>query len=315
VPQRKGNPRPRVRNPKSAFTLVELLVVIAIIGILIALLLPAVQAAREAARRMQCSNNLKQIGLALHNYHDTFRCFPAGSCVRPGSGWLLGTGMLVVILPYLEQTPLEKAYKPYYGQDYWTFPSGNSAAAATSIPEYLCPSQNKWGDIPNRKDYFGCTGGKTSMNFHFRGHSFVDGVFHTNSFTRIGAITDGTSSTFAVGESVHPHPYGMGAGYGDMNVGGPTYWYDGGDSKIDDLDKNNNNGRLLCHTFYAINSVHIPMTPDFENDVPYGSRHPGGAHFVYCDGHVGFLADTIDINIYRYLSTRDGGETVAGTEY
>jgi prepilin-type N-terminal cleavage/methylation domain-containing protein/prepilin-type processing-associated H-X9-DG protein len=315
VPQRKGNPKPKIRNPKSAFTLVELLVVIAIIGILIALLLPAVQAAREAARRMQCSNNLKQIGLALHNYHDSFRCFPAGSCTPGTTGWRLGTAMLVVILPYLEQSPVESAYKPCYGQDYWTFGSVAPAAAAASIPAYLCPSQNKWSEFPNRKDYFGCSGGKTSMNFHFRGHSFVDGVFYTNSFTRIGQITDGTSSTFAVGESVHPHPAGMGPGYCVPDVGGPTYWWDGGDSKMDDLAKNNDNGRMLLNTFYPINSVHMPMTLDFENDVPYGSRHPGGAHFVYCDGHVGFLSETIDMNIYRYLSTRDGGETVAGTEY
>ncbi|MCS7305653.1 MAG: DUF1559 domain-containing protein, partial [Thermoguttaceae bacterium] len=109
---------PPVRKQKTfrpvlhGFTLVELLVVIAIIGILIALLLPAVQAAREAARRAQCSNNLKQIGLALHNYHSAFRCFPAGSVVNVptacSSGDCRGTSMMVVILPYLEQSAIEQ---------------------------------------------------------------------------------------------------------------------------------------------------------------------------------------------------------------
>ena len=116
------------RHPKFAFTLVELLVVITIIGILIALLLPAVQAAREAARRMQCSNNLKQIGLALHNYHSLMNAFPAGTVVRlpegcsQGSCW--GTSMFVVIFPYMEQSAIEEQYRPSYTSemgyiDFW----------------------------------------------------------------------------------------------------------------------------------------------------------------------------------------------------
>ena len=94
--------------------------VIAIIGILIALLLPAVQAAREAARRMQCSSNLRQIGVAMHNYHDTFQCFPAGSAVDNVKviGDCRGNGLLVILLPYLEETFMGDAYQPYYGTDY-----------------------------------------------------------------------------------------------------------------------------------------------------------------------------------------------------
>ena len=294
--------------------------VITIIGILIALLLPAVQAAREAARRMQCSNNLKQLGLALHNYHDTHKRFPAGSVVENAPGWPRGTSMFVVILPYLEQVQIEKAYKPYYAVQYpdspfWAFASGEPAAAASSIAAYLCPSCAKWSELENRKDYFGCTGGKISMGYHIRGHSFVDGVFYTNSFKRIGDISDGTSSTIAVGESVHPHPYGIGDGYGDMNVGGATYWYMGGDTEMSDPPAGQNNGRLLLSTLHPINSLHIPMTPEFENDVPFGSQHPGGAHFVFCDGHVAFLSETIDIYVYQALSTRDGAETVTADAY
>lgn len=305
------------------FTLVELLVVIAIIGILIALLLPAVQAAREAARRAQCSNNLKQIGLALHNYHSAFRCFPAGSVVSVPGGCngsdCRGTSMMVVILPYLEQSAIEQIYQPYYAKPlaWLAFLSDNPQnAAKSSIPTYLCPSQSKWGDILNRKDYFGCVGGKTASYRHFRGDSYVDGVFYINSFTRIDHVRDGTSSTIAVGESVHPHPYGMGDGYGNMNVGGPTYWFDGGSLYTNyPPEQGQGTGRSLMTTKYPINSVHIPMTPDFENDVPYGSRHPGGAQFVFCDGHVVFLSETIDMAVYQGLSTRDGGEVIKADEF
>ena len=116
----------------------------------------------------------------------------------------------------------------------------------------------------------------------------------------------------AVGENVHPNPHGMGDGYGNMNVGGPTSWFHGGNVMlpITTMAACNDNGRLLLHTYYPLNSWHIPMTPDFENDPPFGSEHPGGAQFVFCDGHVQFLSDIIDMGVYRALSTRSGGETI-----
>jgi prepilin-type N-terminal cleavage/methylation domain-containing protein/prepilin-type processing-associated H-X9-DG protein len=302
------------RSRRSAFTLIELLVVIAIIGILIALLLPAVQAAREAARRLQCSNHLKQIGLALHNYHDTFDCFPAGSCIDipPTPTSVRGTGMFVVVLPYLEQNPLEELYAPYYKTPgAWVdFFYGEPDALEQSVATYLCPSQADWPGIENRKDYFGCTGGMQSSGYHARGHSFVDGVFFSNSFVRIEHITDGSSKTFGLGESIHPHPYGLGDGYGDMNVGGPTAWWHGGNSDTTDLPAGNDNGRVVLSTLHPINSNHMPMTPAFECDVPFGSHHSGGAQFAFCDGHVSFVSDSIDDATYKALSTRDGGETV-----
>jgi len=178
--------------PRRGFTLVELLVVIAIIGILIALLLPAVQAAREAARRMQCSNNLKQIGLALHNYHTAFRCFPAGATVSVPTGCngsdCRGTAMMVVLLPYLEQSALEQIYHPYYPANlaWLRFLSDNPQNAVyASIPAYMCPSQNKWSAMTNRKDYFGCAGGRTaSARSTFSVSYLIRSMTAASSFSR-----------------------------------------------------------------------------------------------------------------------------------
>ncbi len=303
------------RDGSWGFTLVELLVVIAIIGILIALLLPAVQAAREAARRMQCSSNLHQWGIALHNYHSAFGCFPAGSSVDL-RGTERGTSMFVVLFAYLEEEAIDEAYRPYLNSQWrWIdFVSVQTQMRELPIPVCKCPSVSRWTEFPNRKDYFGCTGGSTpNPPRHWRGLSFIDGVFYTNSFTKIRDISDGTATTMAIGESIHPHPWGMGDGYNNMSKGGPTAWWHGGNvtSMTGQPKDIQNNGRLILNTYYPMNSVHMPMWPEFENMPPFGSEHPGGAQFVFCDGHTEFLNDTIDMYVYRALSSKAGGETIA----
>jgi prepilin-type N-terminal cleavage/methylation domain-containing protein/prepilin-type processing-associated H-X9-DG protein len=298
----------------AGFTLVELLVVIAIIGILIALLLPAVQAAREAARRADCTNKLRQIGLALLNYENSFQRFPAGTVIRFDGGCISGgdcrgTAFYVTILPYLEEAMVEEQYKPYYVADRgWLGWAGNSQYRNIAMPIYICPSEGKWTNYPTRRTYFGVVGGDEADARGWRGDVFTDGVMYINSFTKLQEINDGTSATFAVGESIHPARWGM-ANYGNGDLGGPVAWYMGGAAPRNRLDKASL-GRMLRSTKYPINSEQFPIDPDDENDMPFGSPHPMGASFVFCDGHVSFIKNTIDMAAYRALSTRDGGERI-----
>ena len=208
---------PSVRVQRSGFTLVELLVVIAIIGILVALLLPAVQAAHEAARRMSCSNNLKNIVLAAHNYHDSFNGFCASAELAEGGN--IGVGMHIKLLPYLEEGVLgdlvTRALKESENKSVGEVEKALSAALLNGdITVYWCPSR----DDAEQEDftaegralvtYFGVMGGGRNGNFYkldpaHCGDVFNDGVFYPFEQVNMKKITDGTSQTLAIGERAY----------------------------------------------------------------------------------------------------------------
>ena len=286
------------------FTLVELLVVITIIGILIALLLPAVQAAREAARRMQCANNLKQMGLALHNYHDTHKIFPyaAGGY---GTGW----GWSAFILPFLESKSVhdEIDFRYNYNIDDSVTGTVNNVAMKNFIPCYQCPSAPE-NEIVTCCQSVGDQYDTAETNYsavatHTVGDIFQyspapdhSGVMYLNSKIRIAHITDGTSQTLLVAEC-------------DIYKDDPTY-----DLSVYCPGRDCHAGKFWSAenrvtTGYGING----HTTYDQGGVQ--SHHPGGAQFTFGDAHVSYLSENIDQIVLDALTTRDFGEVINLGEY
>ena len=304
---------------RRGFTLIELLVVIAIIAVLIALLLPAVQQAREAARRTQCKNNLKQLGLAMHNYHDTHGVFPFGWDERE-AGWH------AMILPQIEQTSL---YSTLIWQENglgnWdAVGSPNLAACEKMIPAFRCPSMavpehiNNQG-IPGRSpvSYRGVAssiaasddastipaGSGTTVSLEAAQH---DGIFFGCSNVRISYIVDGTSNTILIGESFTDPTYVKdGQGMDFWQIGSPQTggWVLGGIGGTEYSE-------FVGSTFARINSRRDPTVHGTAMEMSFGSWHVGGAHFTLADGSVRFVSDNVDLQLYRKLATRAGGEVV-----
>ncbi|MGI6414908.1 MAG: DUF1559 domain-containing protein [Thermoguttaceae bacterium] len=278
----------RKRNPRG-FTLVELLVVIAIIGILIALLLPAVQAAREAARRSQCTNNLKQIGLALHNYHDVVGRFPAAWYRIPTQekrpGWAWGT----MLLPYLEQGALYDQLAVTTGID---FPAPANATTQTAVTAYHCPSARDANINPSREN-FGKSNYKPIMGTvsytSMPTTTLPNGVFGASTAFQFRDIVDGTSNTFAFGETYQgrlteakPTSY-LGAIWPGLTT--TVGWGGGGGYLANNVDRRING--LSEHAF--------------------ASPHPGGMMFVFCDASVHYIAETIDGTAMEILAKKASG--------
>jgi prepilin-type N-terminal cleavage/methylation domain-containing protein/prepilin-type processing-associated H-X9-DG protein len=317
----------RTPTHRNAFTLIELLVVIAIIGLLIGLLLPAVQKVREAANRSKCVNNLKQIGLGLHHYHDTNQSFPPGYLATVGyvdgaNDTTPGWGWGAVLLPYLEQ---DNVFRTIYFQ----LPiqdSSNASAVQTLIKVYLCPSDvlpdtafavpDGFGNpvtLAAPTSYTACVGGDESDTTGSDGQ----GIFYRNSRTRIADITDGTSTTLLIGEKAWSNANGIWAGAvsggvivrGQYNPCQPVV--PGASFPAATL--------VLAHA-HLNNALLDPDGSAGMDD--FGSRHPGGSNFVFADGSVHFLRNVASDNsdgsytpeglIFQAMGTRANGEVVPG---
>lgn len=293
-------------NRTAGFTLVELLVVMAVISVLIALLLPAVQFAREAARRTQCRNHLKQLSLAIHNYLDSHNTLPINSSFNttlgpdtPTRSWLQG------VLPFIERNDLSNLI----------IPGGtilqNRAVAELAVPVFACPSDTHLGRAKNRPDlpvdwelgltnYKSCAGDNwgwgnyqhASSGGRFSGSS--DGLAQGNGaichgrawpvVTRMRDFTDGTSSTFVIGETIVEYTRW-------------SSWF------------HSNQTAATCAM--ALNYGRIIKNLDnWENNSGFMSRHTGGGHFGLADGSVKFVSENIDLFVYRSLATIQGGEII-----
>ena len=298
---------------RRGFTLIELLVVIAIIAVLIALLLPAVQQAREAARRSQCKNNLKQIGLAMHNYHDLFLRFPPGWIgVDPTTGAQSaheggsGAGWALMLLPQMEQAPL-------YNKFNFNVPINDPVNAPwikTRIPSLVCPSDTApaitWqieeegspGAVLaelatanyiaafGTEELDGCENAAGTAPVTAQGQCVGNGAVYHNSSTSIRGFTDGTSNTILVGERKTKADLGWWSTWSGMVPEGEEAFQ----RVLGSLD-------------------HTPNHPDSHLD-DFSSYHVGDTHFLMGDGHVRFVSENIDGALYQALGTIRGGEVV-----
>ena len=366
-----------VRGPRSrGFTLIELLVVIAIIAVLIALLLPAVQAAREAARRAQCVNNLKQLGIALHNYHDQNGAFPMGAmATNPSQGWGAwsnnGFTWRVLILPQLEQNNMYNALNFMLTES--TANNAESSAMATvwytKVSSFLCPSDGnnngglmpanvpngQWPMITPPNPPNGGTVGCVVVNYHmshgdnytignlsnvgtnpwetactatlapgqikigwpgFWGTTYDCGIttatgggqmrgfsdYRTGNFTNMAGVTDGTSNTLLVGESLPIQDANnefFTATSASMGVTVPLNW---------------NTSRQVCTDGTTFGTSDLGCRFSYAGH-GFKSSHPGGVNFLFADGGVRFLKNSISRITIAALGSRNGGEVISADSY
>jgi prepilin-type N-terminal cleavage/methylation domain-containing protein len=323
-----------ISKSRRGFTLIELLVVIAIIAILIALLLPAVQQAREAARRTQCKNNLKQIGIALHNYHDVAGVFPpgfldihVGNTERTSGGWAWSA----YLLPYLEQANLYSGFDfnttPYALTTPGGLPVKNQALVATVLPVYSCPSDTKKETVSNnpgaaaagagvaavaQTSYQGVLGAFDGSPCDISGSSIIvdprnNGLLTVNSSRRFRDITDGTSNIIVVGEvkdiptTTDPGGNNVGSNrqfiYGSVtNAGGP---------KCENNGVNNNGAHN--HIRATRHKPNGPLLSTSTLHRAFHSNHVGGVQFLQGDGSVRFVSDNIDHTNSNYTAATLNG--------
>jgi prepilin-type N-terminal cleavage/methylation domain-containing protein/prepilin-type processing-associated H-X9-DG protein len=300
-----------MRRRRTGFTLIELLVVIAIIGTLVGLLMPAVQRVREAASRIQCANNLRQMGIACLTYHDVNKSFPPGylataSYPNTSPGW----GWSAFILPYIEQEPL-------YRQLDFSKPLEHSPAIQTMVKTYLCPSDNV-ALAP-----FAITDGTFTTIAYAAPSSYAatvgddsseadgvigNGVFYRNSHTRIADITDGTSQTVLLGDRSWSQAQGIWAGApngGVVRAGAQNVWP---------------SATANSPVFVLVHNNFINITTDADGGLDdFSSNHIQGANVLFADGSVHFIRSILGDGQDRWdfwaLGTRSGNEVIQSLDY
>jgi len=281
-----------------AFTLVELLVVIAIIGVLVALLLPAIQASRESARRSNCASNLRQIGIGMLAYHDAHRAFTPGLVDRRDSNNPQGKQLAwsVFVLPFVEEQSIYNLFDRRFAY----YSAQNRGAAGITIPLYRCPSTaflcadrkgDTTGDINgngqwDKGDNLAFTDYGGNWGFSGLGKPYMNGVLIYERPIGMSQITDGTSQTILVSEDT-----GRGASFDGQWANGENIFDQGG--RIND--------RSLPQSLWANNEM--------------WSDHPGGVNVLFCDASVHFLSEQLDLETLAALCTRAGDESLPATAY
>ena len=322
----------RPRNHRTAFTLVELLVVIAIVGVLVALLLPAVQAARETARRMQCSDHLKQVGLGLHNHHEAHRAMPPGS-VKPfysgANNTIERRAWFEPLLPFIEEQAL---YDKLHGSI--PFPSYTCyrPGAEKPAPTMICPSEilgvkntTRTTNPPNGEGFFSnyalCVGNDYNTTQNDQTGLKRNGIFYAQSKTQLGDVSDGTSHTVMGSELVlstdlaGPLPSGVTSGYdirGEVHSG-----IDGG--SLFSTIFTPNHATIGDWPYYYCQPIpRAPCSTTSTGATSYlnvfqlaRSYHPGGVNAVFADGSVQFISDEISQDVWQAFGSRNGGESLA----